>query len=259
MRLGATQGVVVFSTQEAMLSMLAPSILYLVLSQTAGQAEPAALHATVQRDFTFLESTRTTEVEYWIGDDGIFEKRGEQVRIDRRDLGVTWLIDSRKGAYSEQRRPAPAPAATARGDAAEDMHTAGFDYEPEFIWQVKDTGERQALLGRDCRLTVATGVADFAETELRLWLCASAEGQAERQVNDLVLRQARFPFRDMGAFVAAELARRAGVLLLLAEARTDPPISRMMRHQVRVSSLETGPAPPGIFEVPKGLTKTPER
>jgi len=232
-------------------------ILLSALPQATSQAPMMALHVAVQRDFTFLESTRTTAVEYWISGERTHEKRGEQVRIVRGDLGLTWVIDPRKGAYYEQRRPVQAPAAAPGAAPSEDLHTVGFDYEPEFIWEVKDTGEGQSLLGRDCRLTVATGVAEFAETTLRLWFCPSAGPKTERPLNDLVLGLAGFPFRDIGAFVTSQLARRPEALLLRVEATTDPAISPLMVHKVQVGALQTATPPPGIFELPEGLRQAP--
>ncbi len=157
--------------------------LFFALLQSAGQP-PVALHATVRSDFVYLASTRTTAAEYWISGDKLYEKRGEQIRIDRRDLGLTWMIDPQKSSYVERKIPPDSPAPPAA--AQEDVHTLGFDYQPEFVWDVKDTAETQVLHGRICRLTVATGIAEFAETTLRLWFCPTAQEDQRRLNNVLV-------------------------------------------------------------------------
>jgi hypothetical protein len=236
--------------------MLPTYSLFVALFQAAAQPPPA-LHATVQSEFLFLASTRTTAAEYWISGGKVYEKRGERIRIERQDLGVSWFIDPQKSSYVERKRPPDNPAVRS-ADASEDIHTIGFDYEPEFKWDVQDTAESRVIHGRTCRLTVATGTAPFAETTLRLWFC-SAPQENERKLSDLLLDVSGIRYREITAFVASQLKQRSGAVLLLLEESTEPPIAPVMKRKVEVRNFEIAAPPAGIFDIPQGFEKAPAR
>jgi hypothetical protein len=229
--------------------------LFFALFLSAAQP-PTALHATVRSDFVYLASTRTMAAEYWISGDKLYEKRGEQIRIDRRDLGLTWLIDPQKSSYIERKMPPDSPAPPAA--AQEDVHTLGFDYQPEFVWDVKDTAETQVLHGRVCRLSVATGIAEFAETTLRLWFCPTAQ-EDQRRLNNVLVGSSGIRYRGIAGFVASQLKQRPDTALLLMEETTEPPIAPVMKRKVQVGTLEITAPPPGIFDIPPGYQKAPAR
>ena len=120
------------------------------------------------------------------------------------------------------------------------MHTAGFQYQPDFLWEVKDLAETQAIHGRSCRLAVAGGIAEYAQTAIRLWLCPSQDA-SERAVSDLVLRSANFAYRAILPFLAAEVARRPGVVLLRLEETIAPAIAPTMLRRVEAARFEMAP------------------
>lgn len=217
------------------------------------QQEPTALHFVVEGQRTFMGSTRTLKAEYWITDDKTYEMRGPRVTIVRKDLGVRWVIDSQKKTYSETRLTSPAKKET----TVEDIHTAGFSYEPEFAWTVKDSAEASTINGRSCRLTLAMGTDDFAEMTLKLWLCHTNRPALERKANVSVLDGALFSYENPVTFATELLSKRPDMLLMSLEATVEPPISPTMTHRVVVRTIENAVPPTGIFDLPSGIQKRP--
>jgi len=217
------------------------------------QEQPAALHFVVDRQRIFMASTQATTTEYWITDDKTYEKRGARVTIIRKDLGVRWVINTQNATYSETRLTSPAKNQT----RVEDIHTAGFNYEPEFAWAVADSAEASTIDGRACRLTVATGTDDFADMTLKLWLCHTDRPALERKANGFVLESAGFGNQNPVTFATELLSKRPDVLLMSLEATVEPPISSTMTYRVVVRTIENALPPAGIFDLPAGIQKTP--
>jgi len=235
--------------------MLLPVLLLLF-----GQAPPVlvqprdALHLVVESRFTYMASTRPTTYERWIAENMTYEKSGNWIIIIRGDRAVRWVIDTQKRTYSEtpvapQREPAKP------GTATEDIHSAGFDYEPEFAWTVTKTAETATMHGRNCGKTSAEGIADFAGIRMDLWLCRSKEPSLESKANAPLIDMARLRYENPATFLRDFLSRQPDMVLMSLEATVDPPIAPRMIHQVRVLTFEKAPAPPGIFDLPSGLQK----
>ena len=212
-----------------------------------------ALHFVVDRQRIFMASTQATTTEYWIGDDKTYEKNGARVTIIRKDLGVRWVINTQKATYAETHLTSP----TMNNTRIEDIHTAGFNYEPEFVWTVANSAEASTINSRACRLTVATGTDDFAEMTLKLWLCHTGRPALERKANRFVLENAGFGNQNPVTFASELLSKRPDVLLMSLEATVEPPISPTMTYSVVVRTLETAVPPAGIFDLPPGIQKTP--
>jgi hypothetical protein len=213
----------------------------------------AVLHFVVDRQRIFMASTQATTTEYWIADDKTYEKNGARVTIIRKDLGVRWVINTQKATYAETRLTSPAMNKT----RIEDIHTAGFNYEPEFVWTVADSAEASTINSRACRLTVATGTDDFAEMTLKLWLCHMDRPALERKANESVLDNAGFGYKNPVTFASELLSKRPDVLLMSLDATVEPPISSTMTYRVVVRTIENALPPAGIFDLPAGLQKTP--
>jgi len=217
------------------------------------QAQRAALHFVVEGQRILMASTQTTTAEYWITDDKTYEKRGTRVTISRKDLGVRWVIDTQKGTYSETRLTSP----TKNETTVEDIHTVGFSYEPEFAWTVAANRKTSTINGRPCRLTVATGIDDFAEMTLKLWLCHTDRPALERKANGSVLDSAQFRYQNPVTFATELLSKRPDVLLMSLEATVEPPSSPTIAYRVVVGTIENAVPPDGIFDLPSGIQKTP--
>jgi hypothetical protein len=218
------------------------------------QATPA-LHVLLESQFVYMSSTQTAMAEHWIADGKSYEKRGQRVVIVRSDRGVRWVIDTQKGTYSETPL-APRAVPPKRGAQAEDIHTAGFSYEPEFAWTQTESEETSTVEGRRCRLTVATGTAEFAEAELKLHHAVARAPEMECKANALVLDAARFRYAGIGAAASEFLSKQRNALLMSLEATVEPPISPTMVHRVVVRTLEQAQPPGGLFDLPPGIRKS---
>jgi len=188
--------------------------VFAALTQAAATPPPGALHAIIRSEFQYVSTTRTTDTEYWISAGQILRKRDKQLT------------------------PVPEPSFAKPAPQPEDLHTAGYTYEPEFTWQLTDTAETRVLNGRECRLTTATGIAEFAQTDLRLWFCPSQSGD-ERKVSSLVAQMAGRPYPAVARYVAGELERRTGSVLLQLEETADTPIAPLIVWKIQAELLGT--------------------
>jgi hypothetical protein len=145
--------------------------------------------------------------------------------------------------------PAPPP-----DDARNvDIHTAGYDWEPEYDWSVKASGRSSTITGRSCREFVATGDADYAEAHVSFWACDPLPG-VSRNPTDLVA--APLGSGSAKKMIFDTLAKHGRAWLLAAEEQQEPAIAPTMVIRVRVETLEAAAAPPGTFDLPPALKKS---
>jgi hypothetical protein len=71
-------------------------------ANTTIEPSPAGLHVIIEREFIYLAATNTSRLEQWLAGDKTYEKRGDQVSIIRKDLGVRWILDVARKSYSER-------------------------------------------------------------------------------------------------------------------------------------------------------------
>jgi hypothetical protein len=136
---------------------------------------------------------------------------------------------------------------------AEDIRTAGFSYEPDFVWTLTRNTEQVNINGRRCGLTTAKGLADFAEATVKLGLCRTKEQRVPAAVNRAVLESAALRYKNPIAFVMGYVTKHSGMLLMSFDATIEPPISSTMNHRVVVRYIERTAPPVGIFELPKSV------
>jgi hypothetical protein len=206
------------------------------------------VHLIVESQFNYLSSVRTTTMEIWSTQGKMASKLGDRLTIRREDLGVRWRVDLKAGTYTEEKIEPP-PAAE---PPKEDIHTAGYDYEAEYDWTTRETGQKTTIVGRSCRQFVSAGDADYAEATVRFWLCDPVAGVTSA-VNDAVLSSMRSPSaRKMSSEFAAK-RRKAWVLGV--EEMQEPPIAPRMIITVSVKTLDTAPLPPATFDLPANVKK----
>ncbi len=162
---------------------------------------------------------------------------------------MRWRVDLKAGTYVEETiAPAPAPPAPER----EDIHTAGFMYEPDYEWQVSETGQKTSLFGQPCRQFVATGDADYSEAAVKFWLCDPIAG-VSHPVNTQLLG---LLFSDSSRrMITDAAAKRGNAWALGIEETLQPAISPTIVVTVTVKTLETGTAPAGTFDLPANVKK----
>lgn len=219
-----------------------------------GQA-PAAppspdLHLAVEYQFNFLANVITRNTDWWMAPQRTASRVGDRLTIRREDLGVSWRVDVKASTYTETKiaPPAPQPAAP----VAEDIHTVGFDYEPDYDWQVRETHQRSTIAGRPCRQFVATGDADYAEATVTFWVCQPVKG-ITYAVNDAVMASMRS--ESAKRMITDTLARQGRAWVLGVEEKQEPAISPVMIVTLVVKALDAGTAPAGTFALPANVSK----
>jgi hypothetical protein len=226
--------------------MLTPILLaFISLGITS---DSRAFHLVTENQFIFMGSTQTTTTEYWITADKLYQRRGNRIIITRVDKGVQWTIDTQGNTYSEAQL-----ASTENKAPAEDIRTAGFSYEPDFVWTLTEDTEQVNINGRPCGITTAKGLADFADATIKVGLCRIKGRQVPANVNRAVLESAALRYKNPIAFVMGYVSKHSGMSLMSFEATIEPPVSSTMNYRVVVRSIERMPPPVGIFELPAGV------
>ena len=227
-----------------------PLVLWFLLV-VPGQSPAPALHIQVHSEFDYMARVRSFDQECWLAEKARRVVEGERVTITREDLGVTWRLTPSTRTYTESPRP---PADTAASQpAAFDIHTAGWNWEPDYTWSVRESGQQATRLDRACREFVADGDADYAEAHVTFWACQPTQGTVVSP-NDVVLAR----LRSDGArkIILETLASRGGLWVLQVEERQEPAIAPTLVIRARAVTLELASPPAGIFELPADAKKT---
>jgi hypothetical protein len=217
------------------------------------QPPPSDLHVVFERQFNFLASVRTTTTEWWLAPAKSALKQGDRVTITRDDLGVRWRIDAKAGTYTEEKI---APAAPTPPPTQEDIHTAGYEYEPQYDWKVSESGRKTTIAGRPCRQFIAIGDADYAEATVKFWVCEPITG-ISYPINDGLIGQLS---SESARTMVGETALKHGKAWVLGVEETqEPAISPTMTITVSVKTLEATQAPAGTFDLPANVKKAGAR
>lgn len=229
-------------------------LLFLLLSWLAAALPappppPGDLHFVVASEFVYMARTRPTRQDWWLGEKRRAVAIDGRLTITREDLGVVWRIDTKAGTYTET--PRPAPGAAAEGPAPFDIHTAGYDWEPEFEWRVRKTGREATMAGRPCREFSANGQADYSDTSVTFWGCTplSPDLPSPTEVVTAPLRN------ESTVRMIRDAAAREGLWVLQIEETTEPAIAPTMTMRIKVDLLEAASAPAGTFELSPSLKK----
>jgi hypothetical protein len=207
------------------------------------------LHVVVGSEFVYMARTRPLRQDWWLGEKRRAVAADGRLTITREDLGVVWRIDTKAGTYTET--PRPAPGAAPDGPPPFDIHTAGYTWEPEFDWSVRETGREATIAGRPCREFGADGQADYSDTTATFWGCTplSPGLPSPTEVVTAQLRNAST------IRMIREWAARQGLWVLQVEESTEPAIAPTLVMRVKVEVLESAPAPAGTFELSPSLKK----
>jgi len=229
-------------------------IVWLAGALASPAPPPPDLHIVFRSDFVYMSATRTTASEWWMSEGKSLTRQGDRLSIIREDLGVVWRASVKAGTYTETKLPpaSQAPPPSPPAVPTVDMHTAGYDWEPSYDWDVKASGQTAAIAGRPCREFAATGDADYAEARVSFWACDPLPGVA-RNPTDIVAAVLRSA--SVKKMIVDTLARNGGAWLLAAEEQQEPAIAPTMVMRVRVESIEAAEAPPGTFDLPPTFKK----
>ena len=228
-----------------LLSWLASSLLL-----ASPPASPGDLHVVVGSEFVYMARVRPSRQDWWVRDKQRALAVEGRVTVFRDDLGLVWRIDTKAGTYTETPQPKPDPKPTA--PPAVDMHTAGYQWEPEFDWSVKETGRESTIAGRPCREFAATGQADYSDATATFWGCTplAADMPSPTTLVTNLLRS-----ESTMKMIREAAAKHGGLWVLQAEETMEPAIAPSMVLRVKVETLEGKPAPEGTFELAPTLKK----
>jgi hypothetical protein len=208
------------------------------------------IHAVVEGSRTYMDFTRKTVNEYWLSGEKIYRKAETYLFITRKDLGVEWSVNLKDNTYYERKIEAEEPFAPEK----EDIHTLGWEYNPQYDWDIRETGEAKDINGYSCQHVVARGDADFSEITLHLWLARDVPGTA-----DYVQYMAEQLKLDMLRRAIGEiLSKFKDRLPLEREEIIESPIAPTMRNVAKITKFETSDPPPNIYELPQGAKKMEE-
>lgn len=207
------------------------------------------LHVVVGSEFVYMARTRPVRQDWWLGEKRRAVAADGRLTITREDLGIVWRIDTKAGTYTET--PRPASGAAAAGPPPFDIHTAGYSWEPEFDWDVKETGRQATIAGRPCREFSASGQADYSETTATFWGCTPLSPGLPSPT-EIVTAQLR---NDSTIRMIRDTAAMQGFWVLQADETTEPAIAPTLIMRVKVEVLEASTAPTGTFELSPSLKK----
>jgi hypothetical protein len=225
-------------------------LVLLMISVWVPTAAAADLHAVIDYRWTYMDSERVYQVDYWFGVDREYVKRRETITLVRRDLDLVWRIDGRDGSYTEEKLTKKNKR---QRQEPNDIHTRGFDYIPRFDWIVEETGQEKMIGKFMCRGFVIDGDADFSEVTVELWVAMEAEVPQLERLNETMLGF----LKDSGEQeeVTAILLRWESSLLIGFTEVWKPPIAPTSRRDVTLVTVETKTAPAGLYDLPEGLCK----
>ncbi len=113
-----------------------------------------------------LSRSSTSTVEIWRSKNAEYHAVRDQITITRQDL--------KKKGGSSMPRPRPTWKCLLTIHLLlrlwEKLNNEGYEYEPEFDWMLKATGEEKEICGFSCKKFVLEGDADYSEKTIELWV-----------------------------------------------------------------------------------------
>ena len=210
-------------------------------------ARAGDVHAVVEGSRTYMDFTRKTVNEYWVSGEKIYRKAETYLFITRKDLGVEWSVNLKDNTYSERKTEVEGPSAPEK----EDIHTLGWEYNPRYDWEIRETGETKDINGQSCEHVVARGDADFSEITLHLWLAKDVPGAMD--FVQYMAEQLKMDRNRRG--IGEILVKFRDRLPLEREEVIENPIAPTIRNIVKIIKIEASEPPPNIYELPQGAKK----
>jgi hypothetical protein len=226
----------------------------------------ADVHSAFKAWTAWYGRETTVDIESWISADREYHKTSKEILIIRRDLGVRWRLNPADKTYVEYPlapgaapsgpEAAPGPRRPGGPEGAgqkEDLRFAGGFDEPVLEWTVRPLEGTESVKGFPCRLFSIRGDADFASTDVRVWVLPSgkADGLAA-------------PAEILGVFrwdeqaleqVEEVLAGFPDGGLLKMTLTADPPIGDPRKGALDLEAWDKQDPPAGIYEIPSGYKK----
>jgi hypothetical protein len=191
--------------------------------------------------------SRLTEI--WMNETSVYVKGSRIVSIERYDLQKRWRLSLEKKRYVEEPLAVAVEQKSVKDTVA--IQRAGWNYDPEYDWSVKETQREEVIGDQRCKLIVADGDADYASESVELWV-------TENVPINIVLFNERVTARtvdfDWQGLLKLSPALKKCFVVKSIDMR-DPSIAPSSTSEIKVTKLETAAPPPKIYEVPEGFQK----
>ncbi|MEI6456489.1 MAG: hypothetical protein WCO93_09390, partial [bacterium] len=194
------------------------------------------------------DHTRKAKSEFWISKDKMNRTRGNMIYIVREDLKLKWSVNLSQKTYYEFPDQKEKREKERKG-----LYTYGINYEPQFEWK-ESKPDTQTVNGFRCHLVRLNGEADFAGTKIAIWICDDHTYPNAGKLNDLLLNS--LSNKDEMIKVVEILKRYSQPLLVKLDEVCENAIAPTMSVTLTISEAGEIVAPPGIFNLPEGLTKS---
>jgi hypothetical protein len=236
-------------TRDAALVLL-PLLVFL----TGPPAARADEHIVSELKRSYMGRTYPVQPsEVWVGGDKVYIRDGAVVLISRHDLKKRWIILPGRKKYLEEPLAAPRggrePANNVR------IQEYGFNYEPAFVWTVRETAETAAVNGLSCRKIVARGDAEYAEEIREMWVTSEAPIDIKAYYERVVKPNLDGPWTKI--YQNREDLRNG--VVMKSRTTSEPAIAPASVTETIVLKIEKAAPPEKIYEIPEGLRKVATR
>lgn len=191
--------------------------------------------------------SRSTEI--WMNETSVYVKGTRIVAIERYDLRKRWRFSLEKKRYMEDSLTTAVEQKSVKDTVA--IQRAGWNYEPEYEWIVKETQQEEVIGDQRCKLIVAEGDADYASESIELWVTENAPVNIARFNERVTSRTVDF---DWQGLLKLSPALKKCFIVKSVDKR-NPAIAQESTSETKVTKLESTAPPPKIYEVPDGFQK----
>ena len=191
--------------------------------------------------------SRSTEI--WMNETSVYVKGPRIVAIERYDLRKRWRISVEKKRYMEDSLTTAVEQKSVKDTVA--IQRAGWNYEPEYEWIVKETQREEVIGDQRCKLIVAEGDADYASESIELWVTESAPVNIARFNERVTSRTVDFDWQNL---LKLDPALKKWFIVKSVDKR-NPAIAQESSYETKVTKLEAAAPPPKIYEVPDGFQR----
>ena len=208
----------------------------------------ADIHSVFTSWSSWYGRERTSKAEFWIGADRECQIKPFETRIIRKDLGLMWRMRPNAKTYNEyplkpDAASAPAvdkprreekPQASGK-DGKEDLRFVGEFEEPVFEWSTRTLAD-EVVQGQTCKVYAIRGEADFAEIDLKLWICPDGKSKGLAAPDDLVSGVMNREQEAVEA-IAKIMAEYPNGGIIKLEKMSDPPIGPESKAKITLRRL----------------------
>jgi hypothetical protein len=227
--------------------MLLVATVSLILPWTIAAADNHVITETTRSYMGTTFPKRSTEV--WFNEIAtcVFGRR--MTTIYRFDLAKVWTVERAGNRYFEE--PLQSPESQTSTEDTLDLHSHGFDYQPQFEW-LKDTAiVVDTAGGFQCRKITFRGDADYAEKILEIWVATIAPIPAELYHEKFM----QYSLDNDWLTIYRTYPEMKKMFVVKSRSVLEPPIASMIVEVSVVSRVETATPPGKTYDLPEGCLR----